>query len=272
MRRGGVGTRLAGRPDARLGTSRIFGRGRSGGLITTSSRSSRSALWQRHSLRSALASLPSCSCRSSTSNGVTVGLSQPALPARRGRRQRHRRYCAACESGAEDWKCLRGRTRISLVAQQVNPESSTLSAVTSRGEWLTPAEAAEAARSAQQIARTQRERAELQRRRAEQVTAAGRLLLTTALETTDPAEAQRLRHQMAELTSELDGLRTAMQTRAAIEQAKGIVMAAVHCDPDEAFNHLVRQSQATHMKLNEVAARLVAETSRTAAQASSPDD
>ncbi|GAA3551894.1 GAF and ANTAR domain-containing protein [Microlunatus spumicola] len=54
-------------------------------------------------------------------------------------------------------------------------------------------------------------------------------------------------------------LRTAMASRSVIEQAKGIVMAREHCTADEAFGVLTRLSQHTHVKLRQVAERVVAE-------------
>jgi len=53
-------------------------------------------------------------------------------------------------------------------------------------------------------------------------------------------------------------LRTAMQTRAVIEQAKGILVARNHCTTDEAFSALSQMSQRSHVKLRDVATRLVA--------------
>ena len=49
----------------------------------------------------------------------------------------------------------------------------------------------------------------------------------------------------------------AMQSRAAIEQAKGILMAQRRCDADEAFNILVGLSQHSHQKLRDVARLLI---------------
>lgn len=57
-------------------------------------------------------------------------------------------------------------------------------------------------------------------------------------------------------------LSEAMQSRAAIEQAKGVVMAANGCTPDEAFALLVRQSQSTHRKLRDVAEEVVAKAGK----------
>jgi GAF domain-containing protein len=52
-------------------------------------------------------------------------------------------------------------------------------------------------------------------------------------------------------------MRQAMESRATIEQAKGILMRDHHCGPEEAFQILVNLSQTSHLKLREVAARLV---------------
>ena len=59
-----------------------------------------------------------------------------------------------------------------------------------------------------------------------------------------------------ELRSELDGLHRAMATRAVIEQAKGIVMAAENCSAEEAFDILVSGSQRRHVKLHDLAVQL----------------
>jgi GAF domain-containing protein len=52
-------------------------------------------------------------------------------------------------------------------------------------------------------------------------------------------------------------MQQAMQSRAVIEQAKGILMAQRQCDADEAFGILVRLSQQTNTKLRDVATTLV---------------
>ena len=53
-------------------------------------------------------------------------------------------------------------------------------------------------------------------------------------------------------------LSEAMQSRAVIEQAKGVIMATNRCDADEAFKTLVRLSQSTHRKLRDLADEVVA--------------
>src|SRR5947209_7007475 len=64
--------------------------------------------------------------------------------------------------------------------------------------------------------------------------------------------------QLYESTAELARqMQEAMATRAVIEQAKGIIMRDRNCAPDDAFNVLVRLSQESHLKLRDVAQRLV---------------
>ena len=57
-------------------------------------------------------------------------------------------------------------------------------------------------------------------------------------------------------------MRDAMVSRAAIEQAKGILMAQRGCTADDAFAILVKTSQDTNRKLRDVAAALVETTQR----------
>jgi len=57
-------------------------------------------------------------------------------------------------------------------------------------------------------------------------------------------------------------LQTAMASRAAIEQAKGIIMATVGCGPDTAFERLVEQSQHENRKVRELAEELVRRATR----------
>jgi GAF domain-containing protein len=54
-------------------------------------------------------------------------------------------------------------------------------------------------------------------------------------------------------------LRQAMQSRAVIEQAKGVLVASRRCGPDEAFEVLVHLSQTSNRKLRDVAALVVQE-------------
>jgi len=64
------------------------------------------------------------------------------------------------------------------------------------------------------------------------------------------------------LVAEVRGLRLAMEHRAEIEQAKGIVMANLGCGPDEAFEILRQQSQHENRRLRDIALELVALTNR----------
>ncbi len=53
-------------------------------------------------------------------------------------------------------------------------------------------------------------------------------------------------------------LQSALESRAVIEQAKGILVAEHGCDPEVAFKELSRISQNTNRKVREIAADLVA--------------
>ncbi|WP_261949357.1 GAF and ANTAR domain-containing protein [Rhodococcus sp. T9N] len=57
--------------------------------------------------------------------------------------------------------------------------------------------------------------------------------------------------------SEVDGLREAMKTRAAIDQAKGMLMALHGIDEDRAFEVLVDQSQQRNVRVAMLAAEVV---------------
>jgi GAF domain-containing protein len=65
-----------------------------------------------------------------------------------------------------------------------------------------------------------------------------------------------------EQASLAEGLATAMESRATIEQAKGVIMATSGVSADTAFDLLRRQSQAENRKLREVAAEIVARQRR----------
>lgn len=56
---------------------------------------------------------------------------------------------------------------------------------------------------------------------------------------------------------EVDGLHTAMKTRADIQQAKGIIMALRGMNADDAFAVLSEQSQNRNIKVSEIAAAIV---------------
>lgn len=61
----------------------------------------------------------------------------------------------------------------------------------------------------------------------------------------------------SELRTAADQLKTALESRATIDQAKGIVMAIRGCGPDEAFEILAQISSSSNVKLRDLAARMV---------------
>ncbi|MFC8721244.1 SpoIIE family protein phosphatase [Kitasatospora sp. NPDC057198] len=71
-------------------------------------------------------------------------------------------------------------------------------------------------------------------------------------------ERAELEATVDRLRTELEGVRTAMRTRAVIEQAKGVLVERLGCAPERAFEELVRRSQDGNRKLALVAAELVA--------------
>jgi two-component system, response regulator / RNA-binding antiterminator len=68
----------------------------------------------------------------------------------------------------------------------------------------------------------------------------------------------RQRSAFREVSRLSSQLRTALDRRAAIEQAKGIVIARSGCSPEEAFELLREMSQARNRKLRDVAVAIVA--------------
>jgi hypothetical protein len=62
-------------------------------------------------------------------------------------------------------------------------------------------------------------------------------------------------HQAQRTASQL---KDAVVTRPVVDQAKGILMHALGCDADEALRYLRRESQRRHVKVTEVAARVIA--------------
>jgi AmiR/NasT family two-component response regulator len=49
-----------------------------------------------------------------------------------------------------------------------------------------------------------------------------------------------------------------MESRAAIEQAKGVIMGQLRCDADAAFAVLISRSQRQNRKLRDIAAEVIA--------------
>jgi len=64
-------------------------------------------------------------------------------------------------------------------------------------------------------------------------------------------------------------LETALESRAVIEQAKGIIIGARRCSPDAAFDLLVKQSQFENRKLRDIASEIVHNAAREVNDASS---
>jgi GAF domain-containing protein len=58
-------------------------------------------------------------------------------------------------------------------------------------------------------------------------------------------------------------MQAAMESRAVIEQAKGIIMGERRCSPEEAFRILTKVSQDTNRKLRDIASDLVARAAKT---------
>jgi GAF domain-containing protein len=82
-------------------------------------------------------------------------------------------------------------------------------------------------------------------------------LFTTAASATI-TNAQRWKHSRRQVQH----LERALQSRAVIEQAKGVLMAVHTCSAENAFDMLVEQSQRTNTKLRDVAAKLLASATR----------
>ncbi len=60
------------------------------------------------------------------------------------------------------------------------------------------------------------------------------------------------------VTTQVQQMYEALESRAVIEQAKGMIMLRERCSAEDAFQILVRTSQHSHLKLREIAASLVA--------------
>jgi len=69
-------------------------------------------------------------------------------------------------------------------------------------------------------------------------------------------------HVFSETAGLAEGMRSAMATRAVIEQAKGILIALHGCTAEEAFNRLTQVSQNSNRKLRDVAAGVVTQAQR----------
>lgn len=80
------------------------------------------------------------------------------------------------------------------------------------------------------------------------------------------AEIAAARLQQASLVAQGDDLRAAIAGREPIEQAKGMIMQALGCAADEAFDQLRRYSQRRGVRLAELARMLVDDAGRTGAR------
>jgi len=81
------------------------------------------------------------------------------------------------------------------------------------------------------------------------------------IDVTDGRVAAGGDHQVHALESEVEQLRTAMASRAAIEQAKGVLMLLMGCGDQVAFDLLAHISSHTHRKVRDVAGAIVASAS-----------
>ncbi|MEO8695887.1 MAG: ANTAR domain-containing protein [Acidimicrobiales bacterium] len=61
---------------------------------------------------------------------------------------------------------------------------------------------------------------------------------------------------------DVEQLETALESRDLIGQAKGLIMATLHCSADEAFALLVQQSQHENRKIHDLALELTERAKR----------
>ncbi|GAA3369787.1 hypothetical protein GCM10017744_090910 [Streptomyces antimycoticus] len=80
------------------------------------------------------------------------------------------------------------------------------------------------------------------------------------LRTVPSAEDAALLAEVAELRSRSEQLGQALESRAVIDQARGMVMVLAPCSSNRAWDLLVDVSQHCNIKLRDVAAALVATT------------
>ncbi|MFJ8779429.1 ANTAR domain-containing response regulator [Streptomyces sp. NPDC102476] len=128
------------------------------------------------------------------------------------------------------------------------------------------------------------------RRRRIQVTATGwndqprRILEMAGLDPDDPlhgpgthrepvpaAVVMERAEQLDLLRTEVEQLRQAIVTRPVIDQARGVLMAAYSCSPDQAWDVLREASQLSNTKLREVAAVVTAEAGSSDGPLPSPE-
>jgi AmiR/NasT family two-component response regulator len=68
--------------------------------------------------------------------------------------------------------------------------------------------------------------------------------------------------RIVELVEEIEQLHAAEEHRYVIEQAKGVIMGAVHCSATTAFAILVAQSQFQNRKVRDIAEEIAADQDR----------
>jgi AmiR/NasT family two-component response regulator len=95
-----------------------------------------------------------------------------------------------------------------------------------------------------------------ERERIENLEVAGRVQdeRLSGLEVSSLAHDERL----VSLAREIDGLEGKLEHRAAIEQAKGVIMHTLGCGADAAFGVLVARSQSENRKLHAIAEEIAA--------------
>jgi ANTAR domain len=79
----------------------------------------------------------------------------------------------------------------------------------------------------------------------------------------DRVDAAAADDEFEKLRAEVTGLRRALESRGLIERAKGVLMQRHGWDAERAFQHLVRLSQHTNVRLAELAAQVVTEAAAT---------
>jgi response regulator NasT len=82
-------------------------------------------------------------------------------------------------------------------------------------------------------------------------------VIISANASSKPLDSGHRHTDVDECQEEVDDLRTALETRPVIDQAKGILIGQHHCTPDEAFAMLADASQRSNRKLRDVAQAIV---------------
>jgi AmiR/NasT family two-component response regulator len=75
--------------------------------------------------------------------------------------------------------------------------------------------------------------------------------------TTFASEDNPKHSSLDDCQDEVDDLRTAMETRPVIDQAKGVLIAERGCSPEEAFGMLSAASQRDNRKVRDIARAIV---------------